>query len=275
MENYIIKREISLAFLLLFGAALTASAAPETVWSGTFGIDTALPQTVGLKADDPIFISTVWHRGSADEAEVTAVGLTSGAAYDIAVLKGANSTSSNAWDYFVDNADLRENYLLTFTTKSGNETVGAKTVTVRAASTLQDEGTWSGNFSLDTIGTAPGYRLTLLTTDDIVYDSHWAEGNDRVIKVRAISHEALPTSYNLYQSSVDGHGTLNWDYLSDEVPADVTYTLAYEIQNEAGTQTYAAICAQPVIKILPEPISQCALLVLAAFFAARRRGGLR
>ncbi|MBR4465486.1 hypothetical protein IKS38_02790 [bacterium] len=262
-----------LTFLLLLGAAVSASAAPETVWSDTFGIDTALAQTVDLKSSDPMFLSTVWYGGIADEADITAVGLTSGAAYDIAVLKGANGTSSNTWDYFVDNADLRENFLLTFTTKSGNETVSTETATVRVASTLQDEGTWSGNFTLDTVGTAPGYRLTLLTTDDIVYDSHWAEGNDRVIKVRAISHEAFPSSYDLYESSVDGHGTFNWDYLSDEVPADVTYTLAYEIQNEAGTQTYAAICAQPVIKILPEPLTSCAFLVLAAFFAMRRKGG--
>jgi hypothetical protein len=261
------------AFFLLCGAVLTASASYETVWSDSFSIDTALPQTVGLKSSDPLFVSTVWYGGVADEAEITAVGLTSGAVYEIAVLKGANSTSSNAWDYFVDNADLNENYLLTFTTKSGNEAVSTKTATVRVASTLQDEGTWSGNFSLDTVGTAPGYRLTLLTADDIVYDSHWAEGSDRVIKVRAISHEAFPSSYDLYESSVDGHGTFNWDYLSAEVPADVTYTLAYEIQNEAGTQTYAAICAQPVIKILPEPLMQCALLVLAAFFAARKKGG--
>ena len=272
MEKYIIKKASLLAFLLLLGAAVSASAVPETVWSGTFGIDTALPQTVGLKADDPIFISTVWYRGSADEAEVTAEGLTSGDTYQLAKLCHGGTTS-NAWNYFVDNVDLNENFLLTFTTKSNEETVKTETVAVSFASSLQDEGTSSGNFSLDTVGTAPGYRLTLLTTDDIVYDSHWAEGNDRVIKVRTISHEALPTSYDLLRSSVDGHGTFNWDYLSDEIPADVTYTLAYEIQNEAGTETYAAICAQPVIKILPEPLTQCALLVLAAFLTARRKGG--
>ena len=262
-----------LTFLLLLGAAVSASAVPEVLWSDSFSIDTDMAQIVDLKSDDLMFLSSAWLGGSGDEAEITAVGATSGKSYQVAIVFHDDYTTSNAWDYFVDNADLRENYLLTFTTRTGEETVFTKTATVRLASTLQDEAGWSGNFSLDTVGTAPGYRLTLLTTDDIVYDSHWAEGNDRVIKVRAISHEALPTSYNLYESSVDGRGTFNWDYLTAEVPADVTYTLAYEIQNEAGTQTYAAICAQPVIKILPEPLTSCALLVLGAFLAARKKGG--
>ena len=250
-----------LTFLLLLGAAVSASAVPEVLWSDSFSIDTDMAQIVDLKSDDLMFLSSAWLGGSGDEAEITAVGATSGKSYQVAIVFHDDYTTSNAWDYFVDNADLRENYLLTFTTRTGEETVFTKTATVRLASTLQDEAGWSGNFSLDTIGTAPGYRLTLLTTDDIV------------IKVRAISHEAFPSSYDLYESSVDGHGTFNWDYLSDEVPADVTYTLAYEIQNEAGTQTYAAICAQPVIKILPEPLTSCAFLVLAAFFAMRRKGG--
>jgi hypothetical protein len=68
---------------------------------------------------------------------------------------------------------------------------------------------------------------------------------------------------------VDGQGTFNWDYASAEVPSVVTYTLAYEIKNAAGTETYAMECAQPVIKILPEPLMPCALLVLAALFALR------
>ena len=259
------------AFILVLCTALSVCAEYEIIWSDSFSCDTREITTVDLKAEDPIIFSTAWAHDTERETVLSAQGVTSGDYYRIAELTDDDKTVSNKWDYFIDNVDLNEDFILTHTTYSEGQSIEEGSVRARLASTLQDEGTFSGDFNLDTVGTAPGYRLTLLTTDDIVYDSHWAEGNDRVIKVRTISHEALPTSYDLLQSSVDGQGTFNWDYLSDEVPADVTYTLAYEIQNAAGTETYAAICAQPVIKILPEPLSQCALLVLAALCTLRKR----
>lgn len=251
--------------------ALPVCAEYEILWSDPFSCDTREITTVDLKAEDPIIISTAWAHETERETVVTAEGVTSGETYTVAELTDDDKTVSNKWDYFIDNVDLNEDFILTHTTYSEGQVLEEISVRARLASSLQDEGTFSSDFNLNTIETAPGYRLTLLTTDDIVYDSHWAQGEDRVIKVRAISHEALPTSYDLLQSSVDGQGTFNWDYLSAEVPADVTYTLAYEIQNAAGTETYAAICAQPVIKILPEPVTQCALLVLAALCALRKR----
>ena len=260
-----------LSFLLVLCTALSVCAEYEIIWSDSFSCDTREITTVDLKAEDPIIFSTAWAHDTERETVLSAQGVTSGDYYRIAELTDDDKTVSNKWDYFIDNVDLNEDFILTHTTYSEGQIIEEDSVRARLASTLQDEGTFSGDFNLDTVGTAPGYMLTLLTTDDIVYDSHWAEGNDRVIKVRTISHEALPTSYDLLQSSVDGQGTFNWDYLSAEVPADVTYTLAYEIQNAAGTETYAAICAQPVIKILPEPFTSCALLVLAALCALRKR----
>ena len=259
------------AFVLVLCAAFSVRADYETLWSDSFSFDTRESSIVNLKAEDPIIFSTAWAHDTERETVVTATGVTSGETYTIAELTDDDKTVSNAWDYFVFNVDLNEDFILTHTTSSEGQVLEEDSVRVHFISSLEDEAGWSDDFSLDTLGTAPGYRLTLLTTDDIVYDSHWAEGNDRVIKVRTISHEALPTSYDLLQSSVDGQGTFNWDYLSAEVPADVTYTLAYEIQNAAGTETYAAICAQPVIKILPEPFTSCALLVLAALFALRNK----
>lgn len=269
-----IRKTFVIALLFALSFALPVCAEYEILWSDSFSCDTREITTVDLKAEDPIIMSTGWAHETERETVLSAQGVTSGDYYRIAELTDDDKTVSNKWDYFIDNVDLNEDFILTHTTYSEGQIIEENSVRARLASTLQDEGTFSGDFNLDTVGTAPGYRLTLLTTDDIVYDSHWAEGNDRVIKVRAISHEALPTSYDLFQSSVDEKGTFNWDYLSAEVPADVTYTLAYEIKNAAGTETYAAICAQPVIKILPEPLSQCALLVLAALCALRKRPDL-
>jgi hypothetical protein len=259
------------ALILVLCGALSVRAAYETLWSDSFSFDTRETSTVDLKAEDSIIFSTAWAHDTERETVVTAEGVTSGDTYTIAELTVDDKTVSNAWDYFVSNVDLNEDFILTHTTSSEGQVLEEDSVRVRLVSSLDDEAEWSDDFSLDTVGTAPGYRLTLLTTDDIVYDSHWAEGNDRVIKVSAISHEASPSFYDLYQSSVDGQGTFNWDYLSAAVPADVTYTLAYEIKNTAGTETYAAICAQPVIKILPEPLTSCALLALAALFALRNK----
>ena len=260
-----------LTFFLVLCTALSVCAEYEILWSDPFSCDTREITTVDLKADDPIIMSTGWAHDTERETVLSARGVTSGDYYTIAELTDDDKTVSNKWDYFIDNVDLNEDFILTHTTYSEGQVLEEISVRARLTSSLQDEGTFSSDFNLNTIETAPGYRLTLLTTDDIVYDSHWAQGEDRVIKVRTISHEALPTSYDLYTSSVDGHGTFNWDYLSAEVPADVTYTLAYEIQNAAGTETYAAICAQPVIKILPEPFTSCALFVLAAICALRKR----
>ena len=261
------------AFFLLCGAALAVSAVPEVLWSDPFSIDTDLAQTVDLKSDDPMFLSSAWLGGSGDEAEITAVGATSGKSYQVAVLYHDDYTTSNAWDYFVDNADLRENYLITFTTKTGEETVFTKTATVRLVSSLQDEAGWSGNFSLDTAGTAPNVTLTLRETDGIAYDARWAEGEDRVIKVSAVSQEVTPESYDLCESEVEGYGTFTWAYKSMDVPSGTDYTLCYEITNEAGTETYALDSAQPAIRILPEPLAFSAFLALAVLFAARKKGG--
>ena len=254
--------------------ALSVCAEYEIIWSDDFSFDTRESSVVDLKAEDPIIYSTGWAHDTERETVLSARGVTSGDYYTIAELTDDDKTVSNKWDYFIDNVDLNEDFILTHTTYSEGQVIEEDSVRARLASSLQDEGTFSGNFNLDTIETAPGYRLTLLTTDDIVYDSHWAKGEDRVIKVRAISHEALPMSYDLYESSVDGQGTFNWDYLSDEIPADVTYTLALEIKNESGTETYDLECANPVIKIMPKPVSQCALLVLAALCALRKRPDL-
>lgn len=260
-----------LSFLLVLCTTLSVCAEYETIWSDNFSFDTRESSVVDLKAEDPIIMSTGWAHDTERETVLSAQGVTSGDYYTIAELTDDDKTVSNKWDYFIANVDLNEDFILTHTTYSEGQVIEEDSVRVRLVSSLQDEGTFSGNFSLDTIETAPGYRLTLLTTDDILYDSHWARGEDRVIKVRAISHEAFPTSYDLFESSVDGQGTFNWDYQSAEIPSVVTYTLAYEIKNEAGTETYAMECAQPVIKILPEPVSQCALLVLAALCALRKR----
>ena len=274
-----IKKTKILGFLLFFGVAISASASYETLWSDSFSIDTALAQTVDLKSSDAVFASTAYYWGSADEVELTAEGATSGDAYQIAELVYGSGSTSNAWNYFVDNADLNENYLLTLTAKSGDGVFSTETVTVRLASALQDEGVFSGNFSLDTVGTAPNTTLTLLTTDDIVYDARWAEGSDRVIKVTAVSQEASPESYDLFESESEEHGTFRWDYLTEEVPSTVNYTLYYEIANEAGTETYATVSAQPTIHILPEPLAPFVIFALAAFLSARKKleqtGGCR
>ncbi|MBP5627039.1 hypothetical protein J6X96_02590 [bacterium] len=266
-----IRKTFVIALLFALSSALPVRAEYEILWSDSFSCDTREITTVDLKADDPIIMSTGWAHETERETVLSAQGVTSGDYYRIAELTDDDKTVSNKWDYFIDNVDLNEDFILTHTTYSEGQIIEEDSVRARLASTLQDEGTFSGDFDLDTVGTAPGNKLTLLTTDGIVYDSHWAEGEDRVIKVRTISHEAVPTSYDLYDSAVDGQGTFTWDYLSEEVPSVVTYTLAYEIKNEAGTKTYAMECAQPVIKILPEPLSQCALLVLAAFCALRKR----
>ena len=266
-----IRKTFVIALLFALSFALPVCADYETLWSDSFSFDTRESSIVNLKAEDPIIFSTAWAHDTERETVVTAEGVTSGETYTVAELTDDDKTVSNAWDYCVFNVDLNEDFILTHTTSSEGQVLEEDSVRVHLISSLEDEAGWSDDFSLDTVGTAPGYRLTLLTADDIVYDSPWAEGSDRVIKVRAISHEAFPSSYDLYESSVDGHGTFNWDYLSAEVPADVTYTLAYEIQNAAGTETYAAICAQPVIKILPEPFTSSALLALAALFALRNK----
>jgi len=260
-----------LSFLLVLCMALSVCAEYEILWSDDFSFDTRQSSQVDLKCDDLISYSTGWAEGSGREVEVTASGVTSGDTFVIAELYDDNLTMSNAWDYFLNNADLSEEYILTHTTKCESHVIDTETVRVRLSSSLQDEGTFSGDFNLDTVSTALNATLTLLTTDDIVYDTAWAEGEDKVIRVSAISSETIPQMYTVFESQVDENGTFRWDYLSEEVPSTVAYTLCYEIKNEAGTETYATGSANPVIRILPEPAAGFMMLALVCASALVKR----
>lgn len=268
MKKLMIGNSKILAILLAFAAAVTVCAEYEVLWSDTFSFDTNQSSPVDVKIDDAITCSTAWIAGSGREAVVTAEGVSSGDTYEIARLYDDNRVSSNCWDYFIANADPGEDYIITHTVTSGGQVIDEESVRVRLASSLEDEASWSGNFSLDTVGTAPGTTLTLLTTDDIVYDARWAEGEDRVIKVSAVSNESPGQEYPLYESETDEHGTFRWNYLSEDVPSTVTYTLYYEI---TGSGVITMGSANPTIRILPEPAFICALFALASLCALRKR----
>ena len=79
-------------------------------------------------------MSTDWAHDTERETVLSAQGVTSGDYYTIAELTDDDKTVSNAWDYFVFNVDLNEDFILTHTTSSEGQVLEEDSVRVHLIS---------------------------------------------------------------------------------------------------------------------------------------------